>query len=55
MGHNLTLEQEFKLKVYSDELRKLNQRQSQKHLIEVLKQMMLKDNIIKYLIRHSSF
>nr|WDA98832.1 phycobilisome degradation protein [Sciadococcus taiwanensis] len=55
MGNNLSLEQEFKLKVYSEELKKLNQKQSQKHLIEVLKQMMLKDNIIKYLIKHSSF
>nr|WDB00581.1 phycobilisome degradation protein [Cavernulicola chilensis] len=55
MVQNLTLEQEFKLKVYSQELKNLNYEQSQKHLIEVLKQMMLKDNIIKYLIRNSSF
>nr|WDA99058.1 phycobilisome degradation protein [Gronococcus sybilensis] len=55
MQTNLSLEQEFKLRVYSRELIKLSQRQSQKHLIEILKQMMLKDNIIKYLIRYSGF
>nr|NP_045072.1 Ycf18 [Cyanidium caldarium]O19900.1 RecName: Full=Uncharacterized protein ycf18 [Cyanidium caldarium]AAB82689.1 unknown [Cyanidium caldarium]WDB00199.1 phycobilisome degradation protein [Cyanidium caldarium] len=52
---SLTLEQEFKLKVYKENLKKLTLKQSQKHLVEVLKQMMLKDNIIKYLIRNSYF
>lgn len=49
-NQNLNLEQEFKIKIYTEELKKLNRKQSQKHLIEVLKQMMLKDNVVKYVI-----
>nr|UNJ15709.1 phycytochrome bilisome degradation protein [Cyanidioschyzonaceae sp. 2] len=50
----LTLEQEFQLRVYQQQLMKLNQIQTQKHLIEVLKHMMLKDNFIKYLLRKAT-
>nr|AIA61119.1 phycobilisome degradation protein [Cyanidiaceae sp. MX-AZ01]UNJ15309.1 phycytochrome bilisome degradation protein [Cyanidioschyzonaceae sp. 1] len=50
----LTLEQEFQLRVYQQQLMKLNQIQAQKHLIQVLKQMMLKDNFIKYLLRKAT-
>nr|NP_848975.1 phycobilisome degradation protein [Cyanidioschyzon merolae strain 10D]API65565.1 phycobilisome degradation protein [Transformation vector pCCATCH]QFV16948.1 phycobilisome degradation protein [Cyanidioschyzon merolae]QFV17127.1 phycobilisome degradation protein [Cyanidioschyzon merolae]BAC76137.1 phycobilisome degradation protein [Cyanidioschyzon merolae strain 10D] len=50
----LTLEQEFQLRVYRQQLMKLNQTQVQKHLIDVLKQMMLKDNFIKYLLRKAT-
>jgi hypothetical protein len=50
----LTLEQEFQLRVYRQQLMKLNQTQVQKHLIDVLKQMMLKYNFIKYLLRKAT-
>ena len=51
----LSLEQEFKLARYKKELQKLNSNESKKYLIATLKQMMIKDNIIKYFIQNSSF
>lgn len=50
----LSLEQEFKLARYKKQLNKLTSNQSKKYLIAVLKQMMIKDNIIKYFIQNSS-
>lgn len=51
MVNELTLEQEFKLAVLKKEVKKLNEFQSRLYLVELLKQMMIKDNIIKYLIK----
>ena len=51
-GNQLTLEQEFKLLVYSQKIRKLNDKNIKRHLIATLKQMMIKDNIIKYFIKN---
>ena len=50
----LSLEQEFKLARYKKQLQKLNSNESKKYLIATLKQMMIKDNIIKYFIQNSS-
>ena len=50
----LSLEQEFKLARYKKQLNKLNHNESQKYLIATLKQMMIKDNIIKYFIQNSN-
>lgn len=50
----LSLEQEFKLARYKKQLNKLNHDESQKYLIATLKQMMIKDNIIKYFIQNSN-
>ena len=50
----LSLEQEFKLARYKKQLGKLNSSQSKKYLIATLKQMMVKDNIIKYFIQNSN-
>lgn len=50
----LSLEQEFKLARYKKQLIKLNYNESKKYLIATLKQMMIKDNIIKYFIQNSS-
>nr|YP_009510398.1 phycobilisome degradation protein [Gracilaria caudata]AXI96071.1 phycobilisome degradation protein [Gracilaria caudata] len=49
----LTLEQEFKLTIYRQKVNKLNDKQIKKHLILTLKQMIIKDNIIKYFIKNS--
>ena len=54
MSNELSLEQQFKLAIYKKKLSKLNTRESKKHLIATLKQMMIKDNIIKYFIRNSN-
>ena len=50
----LSLEQEFKLARYKKYLKKLNAYESKKYLIATLKQMMIKDNIIKHYIQNSS-
>lgn len=50
----LSLEQEFKLARYKKQLYKLNTDESKKYLIATLKQMMIKDNIIKYFIQNSN-
>nr|YP_009294471.1 phycobilisome degradation protein [Asparagopsis taxiformis]AOM65954.1 phycobilisome degradation protein [Asparagopsis taxiformis] len=51
-SNDLTLEQEFKLAIYTKKLYVLNNQEVKKHLINTLKQMMIKDNIIKYCIKH---
>jgi hypothetical protein len=47
----LTLEQEFNLKAYEGQVKGLNQEQAQDFLIEVLRQLMIKDNVIRNLVR----
>jgi hypothetical protein len=47
----LSLEQEFSLRQTEEIVAKLNQAQAQEFLLEVLRQMMIKDNAIRSLIR----
>nr|YP_010198365.1 phycobilisome degradation protein [Gracilaria pachydermatica]UAD86781.1 phycobilisome degradation protein [Gracilaria pachydermatica] len=49
----LTLEQEFKLTIYRKKVYKLSDKQIKQHLILTLKQMIIKDNIIKFFIKNS--
>nr|UAD84129.1 phycobilisome degradation protein [Gracilaria changii] len=49
----LTLEQEFKLTIYRQKVNTLNDKQIKKHLILTIKQMIIKDNMIKYFIKNS--
>nr|YP_009295362.1 phycobilisome degradation protein [Dasya binghamiae]AOH77374.1 phycobilisome degradation protein [Dasya binghamiae] len=51
--NKLTLEQEFKLTIYKKKIYQLNDKSAKKYLKETLKQMMIKDNIIKYYIKNS--
>nr|YP_009509239.1 phycobilisome degradation protein [Gracilaria vermiculophylla]AXI96889.1 phycobilisome degradation protein [Gracilaria vermiculophylla]QXU75102.1 phycobilisome degradation protein [Gracilaria vermiculophylla]WDZ68055.1 phycytochrome bilisome degradation protein [Gracilaria vermiculophylla] len=51
--NQLTLEQEFRLALYRQKIHKLNDKQIRTHLILTLKQMIVKDNIIKYFIKNS--
>lgn len=51
--NQLTLEQEFKLAIYTQKIYRLNRINSKKHLVAILKQMMIKDNIIKHFIKNS--
>ncbi|NMG05904.1 phycobilisome degradation protein nblA [Brasilonema sp. UFV-L1] len=46
----LSLEQEFSLKTYEQQVKGLNQDQAQGLLLEVLRQLMIKENVIKHLI-----
>jgi Phycobilisome degradation protein nblA len=47
----LSLEQQFSLKQYENQVTKLHPDQAQEFLIEVLRQLMLKDNAIRSLMK----
>jgi hypothetical protein len=49
----LTLEQQFKLQVLKEEVKNLTQQQAQEYLIELFRQMMLKDNLVKHLFKNA--
>nr|YP_009731968.1 phycobilisome degradation protein [Gracilaria edulis]QHS70620.1 phycobilisome degradation protein [Gracilaria edulis]UAD85554.1 phycobilisome degradation protein [Gracilaria edulis] len=51
--NQLTLEQEFQLAIYRQKVYKLNNEKIKKHLLLTLKQMIIKDNMIKYFIKNS--
>nr|YP_010728625.1 phycobilisome degradation protein [Phymatolithon calcareum]WEA76796.1 phycobilisome degradation protein [Phymatolithon calcareum] len=53
-SNELSLEQEFKLANYKKQLTKLDSKESKKYLMATLRQMMIKDNIIKYFIQNSN-
>jgi hypothetical protein len=46
----LTIEQQFKLKVYADETQSLSAEEAQILLIQMVCQNMIKDNVIRHLI-----
>jgi Phycobilisome degradation protein nblA len=50
----LNLEQEFSLKLYEEQIKNLSQAESQEFLLEVLRQLMVKDNVIKELIKQQA-
>ncbi|MEX0271287.1 NblA/ycf18 family protein [Leptolyngbyaceae cyanobacterium UHCC 1019] len=47
----LNLEQQFNLKLYEEQVKGLNLEQSQEFLLEVLRQLMVKDNMLKHLLK----
>ena len=47
----LSMEQQFKLQVLSTEVKQMSHEQAQQYLIEVLRQMMVKDNVVKNMIK----
>lgn len=53
-SHGLSLEQEFKLTIYNDKINKMSTKESQEYLVEILKQMMIVDNIIKHMVKNTS-
>lgn len=48
----LTVEQEFKLKVLQDHVKTLDIEQAQGYVVELLRQMMVKDNLVKHLLKN---
>jgi hypothetical protein len=47
----LSMEQEFKLKVLREQVKSLNLEQAQDYIVELLRQIMVKDNLVKQMIR----
>ena len=52
---SLTVEQQFTLRVLTEQVKSLNKEQAQEYLLEVLRQMMVKDNVVKQLMKGHSF
>nr|WP_313657925.1 NblA/ycf18 family protein [Planktothrix agardhii] len=48
---DLSLEQQFKLKMLNEQVKTLNLEQAQDYLMELLKQSMIKDNLLKQWIK----
>jgi Phycobilisome degradation protein nblA len=48
---SLSLEQKFSLRTYEESVKSLDHQQAQEMLLEVLRQLMLKDNVIKNMIK----
>ncbi|NJL10358.1 MAG: phycobilisome degradation protein nblA [Calothrix sp. SM1_7_51] len=51
----LTLEQQFNLRIYREQIENLSQDEAQTYLVEVLRQLMIKDNVIKQLLVSNMF
>lgn len=47
----LSLEQKFNLKLYEEQVKELSPEESKTFLLEVLRQLMVKDNMLKHLIK----
>jgi Phycobilisome degradation protein nblA len=53
MPGSLSMEQQFKLKVLQDQVQCLSLEQAQEYVIEVMRQMMVKDNLVKHLLKNA--
>ncbi|BAY74616.1 phycobilisome degradation protein NblA [Nostoc linckia NIES-25] len=49
----LTLEQQFRLQNLKAQVENLSQEEAQEFLLEVLRQMMVKDNLVKHLLKQA--
>ncbi|PZO60828.1 MAG: phycobilisome degradation protein NblA [Phormidesmis priestleyi] len=50
---SLSLEQQFKLQIVKDQVRGLSLEQAQEYVVEVMRQMMVKDNLVKHLLKNA--
>ena len=51
LSGQLSIEQQFKLKVLQEQVQSLNKEQAQEYLLEMFRQMMVKDNLVKQLLK----
>jgi hypothetical protein len=49
----LSMEQQFNLKMYEGQVKDLSNEQAQNFLLEVMRQLMIKENVIKHLMKGS--
>jgi hypothetical protein len=49
----LSLEQQFNLRAYEEEVKRMDSAQAQALLMEVLRQLMVKENVIRHLLKQS--
>lgn len=50
---DLSMEQQFKLKIVQDQVKGLSLEQAQEYVVEVMRQMMVKDNLVKHLLKNA--
>jgi len=50
---SLSMEQQFKLKIVQDQVKGLSLEQAQEYVVEVMRQMMVKDNLVKHLLKNA--
>ncbi len=48
----LSMEQQFKLQVLKEQVASLSKEQAQEYLLEMFRQMMVKDNLVKHLMKN---
>jgi len=48
----LSLEQKFNIRSFETEVKTMSQEQAQEFLVKLYEQMIIKDNMYKYFIRH---
>ena len=53
LSGQLSLEQKFKLKVLQEQVQDLSKDEAQQYLLEMFRQMMVKDNLVKNLLRNA--
>ena len=53
MPGSLSLEQQFKLQVVRDQVSGLSLEQAQEYVVEVMRQMMVKDNLVRHLLKNA--
>lgn len=51
-ANKLSLEQEFSLRKLADQTQALSQQQAQQLIVELQRQMMIKDNLYQQIIKH---
>lgn len=51
-NNTLTIEQKFHLRKIADQTKSLSQQQAQELIVELQRQMMMKDNLFKKLMKH---
>ncbi|MEN9521598.1 MAG: Phycobilisome degradation protein nblA [Cyanobacteriota bacterium] len=51
-NNTLTIEQKFHLRKIADQTKTLSQQEAQELIVELQRQMMMKDNLFKQLIKH---
>ena len=53
LSGQLSMEQQFKLKVLHEQVQGLSKEQAQEYLLEMFRQMMVKDNLVKNLLKNA--
>ena len=53
LSAQLSMEQQFKLKVLQEQVQNLSKEQAQEYLLEMFRQTMVKDNLVKHLLKNA--